>query len=760
MCLVVVSVVLSLSSVGAQVPWHSDYEEGLEALDSQDYTSAIDSLVVALESNATPASRVKLYGTRYFPYYPWFYLGKALYERADADGVNAMEDLEKSVEAFDMSLDYGAIRNEAALTAELEALRENAATQISLLLQRDEAMTYVAAGRRQFDSGELQMAYEEFLKAAALLRDDEEVQSLLTMTRGAIDERWRRDLIAQGRRSLDEDDPEQARKLGQEVLGRFPRDADADSLLLAVTRYQAEQIEQQLRLEAERERNQIREREARLNNLSEAQAALASGRFDDARRLNSRVLEYDPGDEEARQLAVRIVAAEIAHREDEQAEELFRIGRALHTEEEWLEAIRTLSQIKETHYRASEAAALIESAERGLNRILVTFDAPAENERIRGEEVSVRGRVVASAGIRSVSVTVNGEAAHPIFVVGAGADAPDSLELNETIELGEGRNVLVLQAEDTLGRREALSARTVNVVLPFHRRPLPLAVTSLSLLLIGVGIYSIIKYRREAAMRKDVEKLEVAVRARTEELMAAQHQLIQSEKMATLGRLAASVAHEINSPLGVITSNKHIYESVWKRLSKESESGDAKRAMKVFHSTLDNDRVAIGRIERQVTNLRRFASLDEAELKRITIDEIVDTALTMLEDLIASRGAEVSRITPSHPTRGLYPAGSLIHVFHGLLEFCLQQMAPRETVSIDTASTTVEIETSFEEPLAEPVDTVFEPHFRKVSGRIGAEMSLALSRHLVQEQGGQVGLECVDRNANRYRFVVELRAAT
>ena len=385
-------------------------------------------------------------------------------------------------------------------------------------------MSYVTAGKKKFAAGELQPAYEEFLQADALVRDDPEVQSQLAETRRAIEERWRLNLIQQGRQALNDEQPDEAKELAQEVLRRFPLDSDADLLLLSVARYQAEKIELRLRLEAEQEREQIRERELRLRILSQVQAALANGRFTEARRLNSQVLEKNPRDEEALLLADRIVAAEITHREDQQTEEFFRDGRALFEDQEWLEAIRTLSQIKQTHYRAAEAAKVIESAERELNRILVTFDSPMENQEIRGEEVLVRGRAKASAGIRSVTVTVNGEIVHPIFLIEQGDEAPDSLELNQTIMLGEGRNVLVLEAEDTLGRRETLRARTVNVVLPFYRRPLPLTVTTLSLLLFCFGVYSVIKYRREASLRRNMAELERAVGARTEELMAAQHQ--------------------------------------------------------------------------------------------------------------------------------------------------------------------------------------------------------------------------------------------
>ena len=125
-------------------------------------------------------------------------------------------------------------------------------------------------------------------------------------------------------------------------------------------------------------------------------------------------------------MADRIIAAEMRHREDQQAEEFLRDGRALFEDEKWLDAIRALSQIKPTHYRAAEAATAIESAERELNRILVTFDAPVENQRIRGEEVVVRGHVKASAGIQSVTVTVNGETVHPVFIM----DPPVKLRIH------------------------------------------------------------------------------------------------------------------------------------------------------------------------------------------------------------------------------------------------------------------------------------------------------------------------------------------
>ena len=58
----------------------------------------------------------------------------------------------------------------------------------------------------------------------------------------------------------------------------------------------------------------------------------------------------------------------------------------------------------------------------------------------------------------------------------------------------------------------------------------------------------------------------------------------------------------------------------------------------------------------------------------------------MLGNQIASRMVEITRITDPRRARRLYRAADLIQVFHGVLEFCLQQRADRQTIRINTTS--------------------------------------------------------------------------
>ncbi|MCD8025101.1 MAG: ATP-binding protein [Candidatus Gastranaerophilales bacterium] len=110
------------------------------------------------------------------------------------------------------------------------------------------------------------------------------------------------------------------------------------------------------------------------------------------------------------------------------------------------------------------------------------------------------------------------------------------------------------------------------------------------------------------------------------ELKETQLQLINSEKMASLGQLIASVAHEINTPLASISANNEIL----KKLSKKIETKINGDIYELIEGALSVDYEAIKRITNLVQSLKRFVRLDETVVQSADINKELDLTLEIL----------------------------------------------------------------------------------------------------------------------------------
>ncbi|MCB0297000.1 MAG: hypothetical protein KDG51_17575, partial [Calditrichaeota bacterium] len=202
----------------------------------------------------------------------------------------------------------------------------------------------------------------------------------------------------------------------------------------------------------------------------------------------------------------------------------------------------------------------------------------------------------------------------------------------------------------------------------------------------------------EQALQKAHEQLELRVQERTAELeqtnrdlRTTQAQLVQSEKMASLGMLVAGIAHEINTPVGAINS---MHDTLVRAIAKfkqvlderlaEGIEGDPKvRAiLKVIEDA--NRVVASGsdRVTNIVRRLRSFARLDEAELKEADIHEGIEDTLVLIHHEIKHH-IELEKDYGELPPISCYP-GRLNQVLLNLLINARQAIQGEGKIRIKT----------------------------------------------------------------------------
>ncbi len=188
----------------------------------------------------------------------------------------------------------------------------------------------------------------------------------------------------------------------------------------------------------------------------------------------------------------------------------------------------------------------------------------------------------------------------------------------------------------------------------------------------------------QAQLRHQAQQLELALL----ELQRTQTQLIQTEKMSSLGQLVAGVAHEINNPIGFIYSNLHHAKEYTQGLMRmldlyrqhcpesiaaieaEAEKIEFDYLVEDLPKVLNSMQQGAERVRDIVLSLRNFCRLDEAEMKQVNIHDGINNTIMLLQSQLKGKsGQEAIAIHKEYsdlPLVQCYP-GQLNQVFMNIL---------------------------------------------------------------------------------------------
>lgn len=326
--------------------------------------------------------------------------------------------------------------------------------------------------------------------------------------------------------------------------------------------------------------------------------------------------------------------------------------------------------------------------------------------------------------------------------------------------------------------------------------------------LIALLVYAAVLIVRSYAVIRSVNKaladandgLEQKVQARTAELREANEnlqvmnrqlidttrQLVQSEKMASVGVLAAGVAHELNTPIGFVTSNlgalstyvdqmlsllgsyeaaeallNAVEPETSQRLAKAREDADLPYLRQDVPDLIQESRLGLERVKKIVQDLRAFSELDTVGCQPTDLHEGLNQAISLLGEKMGS-GVTLTRDFGTLPLVACL-SSEINQVFTNVLINAVQAVGEQGRIHVSTGTEGDEAWVQFEDNGcgmdAAHLPRIFDPFFTTRPVGSGRGLGLSVSHAIVKKHGGRIEVHSQVGQGARFRVWLPISQA-
>jgi len=283
------------------------------------------------------------------------------------------------------------------------------------------------------------------------------------------------------------------------------------------------------------------------------------------------------------------------------------------------------------------------------------------------------------------------------------------------------------------------------------------------------------------------QELEQAYR----KLKSSQTQLIQSEKMASLGQMVAGLAHEINTPLGYVRNNVEMTQAaladvanlvgaqarvIDAMLSGADETEFAARvsaleaqratidagALDDLRGLLDDTVFGVGQIAELVGNLKDFSRLDQARRERVDVHRLIDSALKIGGNLLRKKDITVVRQFGDIPPIECSPA-QINQVLLNLITNAAQAIEHAQgRITLRTHAVghylLIAVEDNGKGIPAEYIARIFDPFFTTKPIGQGTGLGLSICYQIIEQHGGRIRAASTPGTGTRFLVALPTNA--